>query len=105
MCGYNSLWQADFRRTDEDKWMVSYLDDHSRFIPGSRIHHNVTTEHAIRLLEESIKQYGKPDRIFTDTGRQFHPARAAISEFTEWCSGNGSSIMIKSSEVTSLSTF
>ena len=84
----NSLWQADFKMTEQDEWMISYLDDHSRFIPGSRIHHNPTAEHAIHLLEASIAKYGKPDQILTDRGTQFHPARGGSSEFTEFCSGN-----------------
>jgi len=86
----NSLWQADFKLTDQDEWMISYLDDHSRFIPGSRIHHNPTAEHAIKLLEESVAKYGKPKQILTDRGTQFYPARGGgSSAFTEWCSGNG----------------
>jgi transposase InsO family protein len=85
----NSLWQADFKLTDADEWMISYLDDHSRFIPGSRIHHNPTAEHAIKLLEESVRRYGKPDQILTDRGPQFYPARGGVSEFTEFCTGNG----------------
>ncbi len=85
----NNLWQADYKLTDNDEWMISLLDDHSRFIPGSRIHHNPTAEHAIRLLEESVERYGKPAQILTDRGTQFHPARGGRSEFTEFCSGNG----------------
>jgi putative transposase len=85
----NNLWQADFKMTDNDEWMISYLDDHSRFVPGSRIHHNPTAEHAIRLLEESIRQFGKPDQILTDRGTQFYPARGGRSTFTEFCSGKG----------------
>jgi transposase InsO family protein len=85
----NSLWQADFKLTEQDEWMISFLDDHSRFIPGSRVHHNPTAEHAIKLLEKSVKQYGKPDQILTDRGTQLYPARGGISEFTEYCSGNG----------------
>jgi putative transposase len=85
----NSLWQADFKLTEDDEWMISFLDDHSRFIPGSTIHHNPTAEHAIKLLEESMKEYGKPDQILTDRGSQFYPARGGVSEFTEFCSGNG----------------
>jgi len=85
----NSLWQADFKLTEDDEWMISFLDDHSRFIPGSRVHHNPTAEHAIKLLEDSARQYGKPDQILTDRGTQFYPARGGISEFTEYCSGNG----------------
>jgi transposase InsO family protein len=85
----NSLWQADFKLTEHDEWMISFLDDHSRFIPGSTVHHNPTAEHAIKLLEESMKEYGKPDQILTDRGSQFYPARGGVSEFTEFCSGNG----------------
>jgi len=84
----NSLWQADFKLTEQDEWMISYLDDHSRFIPGSRIHHNPTTEHAIKLLKEAVRRYGKPDQILTDRGSQFYPARGGVSEFTKYCSGN-----------------
>jgi transposase InsO family protein len=85
----NELWQADFKLTQNDEWMISCLDDHSRFVPGSSIHHNPTAEHAIKLLEESMKQYGKPDQILTDRGTQFYPARGGRSEFTEFCNGNG----------------
>lgn len=85
----NSLWQADFKLTSQDEWMISYLDDHSRFILGSRIHHNPTAQHTIKLLQESIRQYGKPDQILTDRGTQFYPARGGRSEFAEFCTGNG----------------
>ena len=85
----NDLWQSDFKMTDSDEWMISYLDDHSRFVPGSEIHHNPTGEHALDLLKDCIHQYGKPDQILTDQGTQFHPARGDLSAFTEFCSGNG----------------
>jgi len=85
----NNLWQSDFKMTDSDEWMISYLDDHSRYVPGSEIHYNPTNEHAIRLLEDCIRQYGKPDQILTDQGTQFHPARGDLSTFTEFCTGNG----------------
>jgi transposase InsO family protein len=85
----NSLWQADFKLTEQDEWMISYLDDHSRFVPGSSIHHNPTAKHAIKLLEESVNKYGKPDQVLTDRGTQFYPARGGVSEFTEFCTGNG----------------
>jgi len=85
----NNLWQADYKMTEKDEWMISYLDDHSRFVPGSEIHHNPTGENAIHLLEDCIHQYGKPDQILTDQGTQFHSARGDLSTFTEYCSGNG----------------
>jgi len=85
----NMLWQADFKLTEQDEWMLTYLDDHSRFIPGSRIYHNPTAENAIHLLEASIAKYGKPNQILTDRGTQFYPAKGETSTFTEFCSGNG----------------
>jgi transposase InsO family protein len=85
----NSLWQADFKLTEQDEWMISYLDDHSRFIPGSSVHHNPTAKHAIKLLEAAIAKYGKPEQILTDRGSQFYPARGGQSAFTEFCSGKG----------------
>ena len=85
----NSLWQGDYKLTEDDEWMISFLDDHSRFIPGSRTHHNPTAKHAITLLEESISQYGKPEQVLTDRGTQFYPARGGISEFTQFCTRNG----------------
>jgi len=75
--------------TEADEWRISFLDDHSRFVPGGEIHHTPTGEHAIRLLEDCILQYGKPDQMLTDQGTQFHPARGDLSDFTEFCSGNG----------------
>jgi transposase InsO family protein len=59
----NSLWRGDYTLTEDDEWMISYLDDHSRFIPGSRIHHNPTAEHATNLLVASMKQYSKPEQV------------------------------------------
>jgi len=85
----NSLWQADYKLTEDDEWMISYLDDHSRFVPGSRTNHNPTAKHAIKLLEESMSQYGQPEQVLTDRGTQVYPARGGISEFTKFCTGNG----------------
>ncbi len=85
----NSLWQSDFKMTETDDWMVSYLDDHSRYVPGSEIHYNPTSEHAIHLLEDCIHEHGKPDQILTDQGTQYHPTRGDLSTFTEFCNGNG----------------
>ena len=85
----NSLWQADFKMTEMDEWMVSFLDDHSRFVPGSVVHHDPTAENVIQLLKSCISKYGRPEQILTDRGTQFYPARGDVSAFTEFCSGNG----------------
>ena len=75
--------------TEMDEWMVSFLDDHSRFVPGSVVHHDPTAENAIHLLKSCISRYGRPEQILTDRGTQFYPARGGVSAFTKFCSGNG----------------
>jgi transposase InsO family protein len=72
----NGLWRADFKLTEQDESMITFLDDHSHFVPDSRVHHNPTEEHAIKLLEESMRRYRKPkpEQILIDRGSHFNPA-------------------------------
>ncbi|MCJ7721076.1 DDE-type integrase/transposase/recombinase [Candidatus Bathyarchaeota archaeon] len=81
----NSLWQADFKLCSDDWWMMSYLDDHSRFITGSTKIWSPTGENAILLLEKAVRRYGIPKQILTDQGTQFKPARGGTSEFARVC--------------------
>jgi transposase InsO family protein len=81
----NSLWQADFKLCDDDYWMISYQDDHSRFITSSVKIWNPTGENAIQLLEKAVKKFGVPLQVLTDQGTQFTPARGELSQFTEYC--------------------
>lgn len=86
----NSLWQADFKLCDDDYWMISYQDDHSRFITGSVKIWNPTGENAIKLLDHAVSKYGSPVQILTDQGTQFKPARGnGISAFRRHCKGLG----------------
>ena len=84
----NSMWQTDFMMTEDDEWMVTFLDDHSRFIVGCRINEDATGENAIKLLEESIKGFGKPKQVLSDRGAQFVNPRGGITEFTQFCINN-----------------
>ena len=89
----NSLWQTDFKLTEEDKWMITFIDDHSRFVVGCRIDENATTELALKLLEKSIQDYGKPTQILSDRGTQFFCSdkdgkEQGISQFTQFCIDN-----------------
>ena len=85
----NSLWQADFKLCDNDYWMISYQDDHSRFITGSIKIWNPTAENAIMLLDRAVKKYGVPEQVLTDQGIQFTPARGEISAFDRHCTELG----------------
>jgi len=68
----NELWQADWKLTREDKWMITFLDDFSRFIPGCQIFENATMYNGLSVLKQAIEAYGKPQQILTDQGTQFY---------------------------------
>jgi putative transposase len=69
--------------------MISYQDDHSRFITGSVKIWSPTGKNAILLLEKAVKRYGVPEQILTDRGTQFKPARGGTSEFELHCQDLG----------------
>lgn len=89
----NSLWQTDFKLTNNDNWMVTFLDDSSRFVVGCRINHEATSEKAIHLLEKSITKFGRPRQILSDRGAQFfctdkYGKKQGTSAFTQFCIDN-----------------
>jgi transposase InsO family protein len=84
----NGLWQADFKLTDDDEWLLTFLDDHSRFVPGARIEHDATTDFALKLFKKCGKKYGFPEQVLTDQGAQFYcdekeSKKHGESEFTQ----------------------
>lgn len=82
----NALWQADWKLCENDYWMITYLDDYSRFIPGSKKFWNPTTENALSVLKKATRKYSIPEQILTDRGIQFYPSRKtenAKSRFTK----------------------
>jgi putative transposase len=86
-----SLWQGDWKDTNTEPGpMMTFIDDHSRFIVGSRRYDNADAESSIRLLEHSIRRYGKPEQILTDNGVQFCNNRSdEPSSFDDFCITNG----------------
>ena len=82
----NEMWQADFKLTDDDRWMITYLDDYSRFIPGSKIGDEATSQNAIYLLQDCIDEYGAPKQVLTDQGAQFYTWQEdGKTKFTKFC--------------------
>ena len=85
----NSLWQTDFKLLDNDNWICTFLDDHSRFLPGGKeFDEDPTTEIALEIFEKAGKKFGFPEQILTDQGTQFYNApksgkQEALSEFTK----------------------
>lgn len=86
----NELWQADWKLTREDKWMITYLDDYSRFIPGCQIFENATTDNALDVLKQAIHEHGKPQQILTDQGVQFYTWQEdGKTDFTKYLERQG----------------
>jgi transposase InsO family protein len=86
----NELWQADWKLTRDDQWMITYLDDYSRFIPGCQIFENANTENSLSVLKQAIKDYGKPQQILTDQGVQFYTWQEnGKTDFTKYLERKG----------------
>lgn len=86
-----SLLQADWKDVNvEPGPMLTFIDDHSRFIVGSRRFPEATTHNVIRLLEGICKRYGCPEQVLTDNGTQFCNNRNDNpSTFTTFCTELG----------------
>ncbi len=69
--------------------MLSYMDDHSRFITASKKFPEATAENCIKLLEEVIRKFGKPKQVLSDRGSQFWNNRGEKpTAFTQFCIDN-----------------
>ena len=68
----NSLWHTDYKQLPDGKWFVSFQDDASRLVMGFGVFDEATSDHAIGVLEDAIKRYGKPAQVLTDRGSQFY---------------------------------
>lgn len=86
-----SLLQADWKDVNvEPGPMLTFIDDHSRFILGSRRFDNATVHNSIKLLERVCRRHGCPEQVLTDNGTQFANNQNEFpSTFTQFCIDNG----------------
>jgi len=84
----NSLWQCDLKQVGVE-WLITNIDDHSRFVPASEHFSEGTTENVIWLLDRAIHEYAKPREILTDRGSQFYSVRGGESVFDAYCQQQG----------------
>ena len=68
----NPLWHTDYKQLPDGKWFVPFQDDASRLIVGFGVFDEATSDNAIKVLEDSLKRYGKPAQVLTDRGSQFY---------------------------------
>ena len=79
----NELWAVDFKEFwihAEKVYALFVLDDFSRFCVGFALTQNPTADLAIATVTEAIQRYGRPERILSDRGPQFH-AWNGVSRF------------------------
>ena len=94
-----SLWQGDWKDINSPyKPMLTFYDDHSRFITASSKFSEATMENSIKLLELAFKKHGVPEQILTDRGTQFWNNRGeGPTDFTQFIEEHGA-IHIKASK-------
>lgn len=86
-----SLLQGDWKDVNvEPGPMLTFIDDHSRFIVGSGRFDSASTYNSIKLLEHVCRKHGCPEQVLTDNGVQFCNNRSDNpSMFTEFCTDMG----------------
>ena len=52
-------------------YLISILDDYSRFVLTSRLVPDKTIDGVIQAFSDMVKKYGVPDRVITDKGSEF----------------------------------
>ena len=79
----NELWAVDFKEFwihAEKAYGLFIIDDFSRFCVGFALTQKPTADLAIETVNTAIQRYGRPERILSDRGPQFH-AWNGISRF------------------------
>jgi len=85
----NSLWQIDHSdQKIEGKWLISIIDDCSRYSIGLIAVNKVTTDVVIKIFDDLIKIHGKPREILTDNGSAYG-LKSIHSKFDRWCKKRG----------------
>lgn len=85
----NSLWQMDIKEFEKGAYMVSAIDDHSRFVIGAMVRRTMTTDDVLEFMENAIATFGAPRQILTDHGTQWTTKRGGRCRFDHWCDERG----------------
>jgi transposase InsO family protein len=72
----NLLWQTDLftfllKRENRRVHLVSFLDDHSRFVVGYGLHATASGAMVREVFEAAVANFGAPRRVLTDNGTQY----------------------------------
>ena len=85
----NTMWQIDHSdQKIKDKWLISVIDDYSRYSVGLFAVNRVTTPIVIQILDELGKFHGYPKEILSDNGSAYG-LKSKHSKFDRWCNLRG----------------
>lgn len=84
----NSLWQTDLC-IYKNKWLSSFLDDHSRFLVGTELFRNGYASNIVNQFEFLVQEFGRPREVITDHGAQYYSVRRGSSAFQNFCDDQG----------------
>lgn len=96
-----SLWQVDYKdvNSDTEEPMLTFYDDHSRFVTASRRFEEATMENAIKLAGHAFRKWGIPEQLLADNGSQFKNNQSdQLTEFELFCLGKGVKEVIHSTK-------
>ncbi|HSV42571.1 MAG TPA: DDE-type integrase/transposase/recombinase [Methanomassiliicoccales archaeon] len=88
----NSLWQCDVMELKDEGglYLLTFIDDHSRFVVASRLLSSVTVEAVVETLLRAVRSFGRPRQILTDHGTQFiHNKSGEMTKFGTTCAELG----------------
>lgn len=70
----NQVWSIDITYIGMPSgfvYMTAIIDWHSRYIVGWSISNTLHSDNVVKVVDEAIKEYGKPEIINSDQGSQF----------------------------------
>ena len=81
----NSMWQIDVKEFEHGVYMLSAIDDHSRFVIGAMVRRTMTTDDVLEFMESAVRVFGAPREILSDNGTQWTAAKGGRCRFDIWC--------------------
>jgi len=67
----DSLWQTDIKYYG-DEYLIAYLDDCSRYLPGIELYTEATTENLLNLTDSALSHGRIPSQVLSDHGPQYY---------------------------------
>ena len=68
----NSLWHTDCKRLDDGRRFLCCGDGAPRFVAGCGVFDGAATKNALAVLDQAIRDHGKPAAILTGRGSLFY---------------------------------